>query len=290
MIAPTHIAFGLVCGMVAGVDNKTSLAILAGGALLPDIDHPLSAIGRVLFPISIPLNKAFGHRGFVHSLVLWVPLTCLGYFWPPLYLIGGGAISHCIIDTWTLSGLPMFTPITEKIFVLAKRAYRIATGSRAEMIFLAFLVFLTLAIGHVSSRGGFRAMMLSLMGNYQMAVEAYQREGTTVCNMEGKLRFPDGEIEEKKWLIIGGVGSGGLTIYDAEKQQAIQVPAQATFLKAVLKKTDQKWSTLKISTPTELKAGSGFCRAKDKWRAVQAGEMLIGYFIYSGQIELGPPL
>jgi hypothetical protein len=91
---------------------------------------------------------------------------------------------------WT--SLFMFTPITEKIFVLAKRAYRIATGSRAEMIFL------TLAIGHVSSRGGFRAMMLSLMGNYQMAVEAYQREGTTVCNMEGRLRFPDGETAKSK--------------------------------------------------------------------------------------------
>lgn len=133
-------------------------------------------------------------------------------------------------------------------------------------------------------------MMLSLMGNYQMAVEAYQREGTTICNMEGRLRFPDGEIEEKKWLIIGGVGTGGLTIYNAEKKQAIQVPAQATFLKAVLKKNDQKWSTLKITTPTELKAGAGWWRVIDKWRAVQAGEMLVGYFIYSGQIELGPSL
>ena len=66
MIAPTHIAFGLVCGLVAGVDEKTSLAILAGGALLPDIDHPLSAIGRILFPISIPLNKAFGQIGRAH--------------------------------------------------------------------------------------------------------------------------------------------------------------------------------------------------------------------------------
>lgn len=53
--------------------------------------------------------------------------------------------------------------------------------------------------------------------NYQMAVEAYQREGTTVCTMEGRLRFTDGEIEENKGLIIGGVGSGGLTIYDTEK-------------------------------------------------------------------------
>jgi hypothetical protein len=46
----------------------------------------------------------------------------------------------------------------------------------------------------------------------------------------------------------------------------------------------------KISTPTELKAGTGYCRVKDKWRAVQAGEMLIGYFIYTGQVELGPSL
>jgi hypothetical protein len=58
----------------------------------------------------------------------------------------------------------------------------------------------------------------------------------------------------------------------------------------VLKKTAQKWSTLKLSTPTELKAGSGYCRAKDKWRAVQDEELLIGYFIDSGQVELGPSL
>jgi len=37
--------------------------------LLPDIDHPKSLLGQRLKWLSYPIARAFGHRGFTHSLL-----------------------------------------------------------------------------------------------------------------------------------------------------------------------------------------------------------------------------
>ena len=79
MTAPTHIAFAMACGLLSG-SPAFAIKLLAGGALLPDIDHPQSAIGRIFFFISYPLNRTFGHRRHVHSLVVWIPFTIAGFF------------------------------------------------------------------------------------------------------------------------------------------------------------------------------------------------------------------
>ncbi len=43
--------------------------------LLPDIDHPKSFLGQRLSWISKPVARAFGHRGFTHSLLAVLALS-----------------------------------------------------------------------------------------------------------------------------------------------------------------------------------------------------------------------
>jgi membrane-bound metal-dependent hydrolase YbcI (DUF457 family) len=289
MTAPTHIAFALATAVITGADT-TVLGLVAGGALLPDIDHPLSAIGRVFFFLSIPLNKLFGHRGLVHSLVIWLPFTLLGFLWKPLFFIGGGAISHCIIDCLNLSGVSLLHPISEKIFVLASQKYRIKVGSRNEFILMIALGLVGWGGGYIGSRGGMRTMLQAFLGNYQMAVERYMREGPQICRMEGRLRFPDGSIREGSWLIIGTEGTGAfvpLAVYDEKEKKILHIPKNAEFLKARLKVSAQQWHTLRLTAPATLKEGIAFFNPAKQWHLAGPGDSVFGYVIYEGSVSLG---
>ena len=110
--------------------------IIAGGylgALLPDIDHPGSKIGRALYPVAWVVNKLFGHRGATHSL-LALFLTSVLFILPSLKLTGFagfmytqfaigvavGFLSHLILDMSTKSGVPLLHPFTRKSFRIAK--------------------------------------------------------------------------------------------------------------------------------------------------------------------------
>ncbi|MEJ1267581.1 metal-dependent hydrolase [Pantoea ananatis] len=55
--------------------------------LLPDIDHPKSLLGQRLRWLSHPIARAFGHRGFTHSLLavaasLWLFQINVPKSWP----------------------------------------------------------------------------------------------------------------------------------------------------------------------------------------------------------------
>ena len=49
----------------------------AAASLLPDADHPKSWLGRRLGGLSKYLNRRFGHRGFLHSLLVLLILTAV---------------------------------------------------------------------------------------------------------------------------------------------------------------------------------------------------------------------
>ncbi len=290
MTAPTHIAFAVASALIGGVESKTVIGLIAGGALLPDIDHPQSAIGRVFFFLSYPLNRLFGHRAFIHSLVLWLPITLLGFFlWSPFGWIGLGAISHAVIDCWNLSGVSLLQPITEKTFVLASKKYRLATGSRSEFILMIVFGFIAWGSGYIGSQGGIRSMLQAFLGDYVMAKESYERQGLKVCYMEGKIRLPNGMIEEGTWLIIGtDKEKDFMSIYDKQSQKIIHIPDQAKFLKAKLKTTDKQWQAVKLNEPAELKEGTAYFKPLKKWYIAKPGDVISGYVIHQDSITLSP--
>ena len=78
MLAPTHSIFGifltLIILAVFGVEwglHWTIILCSILGAIIPDIDHPRSMIGKLFSFISIPLERKYGHRTITHSLIGW---------------------------------------------------------------------------------------------------------------------------------------------------------------------------------------------------------------------------
>ncbi len=87
--------------------------------LLPDIDHPKSLLGQRLRWLSQPIARAFGHRGFTHSLLavaagLWLFQINLPKSSPilPDVLQGLtlGYLSHIVADMLTPAGVPLLWP------------------------------------------------------------------------------------------------------------------------------------------------------------------------------------
>jgi inner membrane protein len=110
-----------------------ALGLAAIGALLPDIDHPSSWVGRRLRLISRPLATVIGHRGMTHSAV--AVLACLmGLRWQgfhrstidPLVI---GYLSHLAADLLTTSGVRLAWPSPRRQAIPLCR-----TGSLGESI------------------------------------------------------------------------------------------------------------------------------------------------------------
>nr|WP_281201043.1 metal-dependent hydrolase [Orenia metallireducens] len=177
------------------VKSKDALFYLTLGSILPDIDPPQSTIGRVFFFISNPLNKMCGHRNFTHSLVLWIAVLIIGHhFYKPLFWLEIGACSHLLLDTWNLSGVTLFKPLTDRIFVMAGLKYRVKVGSKNELAIMFILALMVWGSFNLAELGGFRGMVRELIGDYNIAYNEHQKQGTKVCYLEDKLRMNNGVL------------------------------------------------------------------------------------------------
>jgi len=87
--------------------------------LLPDIDHPKSLLGQRLKWLSQPIARAFGHRGFTHSLLAVAGGVALlqmklpaGWIIPADAFQGMvlGYLSHIVADMLTPAGVPLLWP------------------------------------------------------------------------------------------------------------------------------------------------------------------------------------
>lgn len=129
MTAEGHLLFSVACAIFAKKAELTpALAvgdwwhIIPGAlltALLPDIDHPKSVLGQRLRWISRPIARAFGHRGFTHSLLaimagIYFIRHQLPADWPlPIdayHAMLIGYLSHIVADMLTSAGVPLLWP------------------------------------------------------------------------------------------------------------------------------------------------------------------------------------
>ena len=111
MQSRTHAATGALAGVGIGVlaahglEPAATLALAASGAaLIPDLDHPSSAISRSLGPLTKLLSRGAaaaggGHRGLTHSAMfaagsgllaaaLAVAINATGHPWGPALVLG----------------------------------------------------------------------------------------------------------------------------------------------------------------------------------------------------------
>lgn len=132
--------------------ETATLFVLGGliGGIFPDIDNPVSYIGKLTVPVSSVIGK-FGelagktgpmHRGILHEPVVYLTGLILSYiFCPSLVGLFLGCISHLYLDMFTPAGIPVFFGV--KHFRLAK----IKSGSQQSVIFTWLNVCAAILIG-----------------------------------------------------------------------------------------------------------------------------------------------
>lgn len=123
-------------------------------ALLPDIDHTRSIIGKTVYPLARWLSVKFGHRTITHSLVFYVAVLLLVRTVELLYLnttvfsvlAAYALLSHNVFDMCTRQGIPFFYPFSTRPCVLPGNPnMRVRTNDlRSEAII--FVIFCSMML------------------------------------------------------------------------------------------------------------------------------------------------
>lgn len=143
----THIIGGITASLAfAQISNDNPLILVGAGvigALLPDICHGGSKIGRKLPIISKIVNTMFGHRSFTHSLLfLFLVGMLLHTFIPYKSILLGillGMASHILLDMGTKKGVKLFFPVS----ISVRLPITTKTGSKAEKVVFMLLTMLS---------------------------------------------------------------------------------------------------------------------------------------------------
>ena len=82
MRVATHLIFAECCWFattaVFDIHYETpAVLVTAATSVLPDADYPRSWIGHQLGSVSEDLNRLFGHRSFLHSLLALALITAV---------------------------------------------------------------------------------------------------------------------------------------------------------------------------------------------------------------------
>jgi inner membrane protein len=148
MMKRSHALIGGATGVAMA--HATGASMLAGGivagmaALLPDLDHPHSAVGRLLPRWWHRLTP--GHRGPTHSLVWCLGLAAVAYLAnsavdgePAALLLAmatlAGSLSHVLADGLTVAGVPLWWPFRRRRSVfLGALAFRTRSWPEALVV------------------------------------------------------------------------------------------------------------------------------------------------------------
>lgn len=124
MTGKTHVAGGILAGALIAsslqldvVNTAGVITISAAAALLPDIDTSTSKIGLRVRPVSLLINRLFGHRKLFHAPLLYLLIAAALYYSMPLKLslsIAGGIGSHLLLDSITRRGIPWLYPFRKE--------------------------------------------------------------------------------------------------------------------------------------------------------------------------------
>ncbi len=180
MKVATHLVFAECCwfatSAVLDVHYETAAVLAAAAAsILPDADCPGSWLGYRLGGTSEDLNRLFGHRSFLHSLLALVLVTLalgLPLYWitgrpSPMIAVGVGYGSHLLADMMTLGGVQLFWPSRLIAVFPGRDEYRVVSGGNSERVFVAFALVLALLFYPVS-RVGFDGLIYRLGGDDEL--------------------------------------------------------------------------------------------------------------------------
>lgn len=175
-------------------------------ALLPDIDHTRSIIGKSVYPLARWLSVKFGHRTITHSLVFYVAVLLLVRAVELLYLntsvfsvlAAYALLSHNIFDMCTRQGIPFFYPFSTRPCVLpANPNMRVRTNDlRSEaIIFVIFCSMMLFCMPLFSN--GFWMQYNKVMLNYDHIQRESKRKGDLL-----EITFIDIQKDTVKGILI----------------------------------------------------------------------------------------
>ncbi len=198
MLAPTHSIFGifltLIILAVFGVEwglHWTIILFSILGAIIPDIDHPRSMIGKLFSFISIPLERKYGHRTITHSLVGWLIFSAafsliiiipslvirnsgfeiLGWRWISAFSIS--YLSHLLLDMFNPRGVQILWPDPCRDVIPKNPKFRPHSGSKAE-IFVFFIVLILMVLAFPLSKYGISSSLHWLLATPGSAIEEFK--------------------------------------------------------------------------------------------------------------------
>lgn len=153
MTGKTHIIAGLAVGEAVQyftgqyTDAPLFLGACVVGAMLPDICHTGSKIGRKLPFISHFIRLLFGHRTVTHSLIFMILIGwALSFITSAPWIHYGlllGIGSHLLLDAATTRGILLLWPIKLKV----RLPFYTHTGGSVEHLFMVVITLATLYMG-----------------------------------------------------------------------------------------------------------------------------------------------
>ncbi|WP_414617878.1 metal-dependent hydrolase [Dyadobacter sp. 32] len=161
MSGTNHITGGIVfTGIFASFWNVNIFArpemLAATGffAILPDIDHLKSPIGKAFYPLAKWLDRKYGHRTITHSLTVFIPGIFLVMFLEKLLSTGFSYtlvfafayFSHLLFDMLTKQGVPLFYPFKRNPCVIPGNPDMRLRSSDLKTEAACFAIFILLGI------------------------------------------------------------------------------------------------------------------------------------------------
>jgi endonuclease YncB( thermonuclease family) len=176
----THLIFAECCWFATSAVCNVPYEVpevfaVAAASMLPDADYPKSWLGHQLGSVSEEINRLFGHRSFLHSLlalllitlVLGAPLWRITGNLAPAVAIFVGFGSHLFADMMTLGGVQLVWPRQAIAVFPGRDEYRVVTGSGSEAVFIA-VAFVLAGFFYPVSRMGFDGLLYRLGGADQV--------------------------------------------------------------------------------------------------------------------------
>lgn len=152
MTGNTHIIGGITAGLAFAQVSNYDPIVLVGfsvvGALIPDICHSGSKIGRTFRITSKIVNKLFGHRSFTHSLLfLFFMAIVMNTYISNESITAGvliGMVSHYMLDMATKNGIKLLFPFNITVrFPITTR-----TGSKVENVVATVLTICSVYLAY----------------------------------------------------------------------------------------------------------------------------------------------
>lgn len=232
MQAGTHLAAAVLTLSIArgfGLDvGPLEVGAVAVASLLPDIDTQSSGIGRYARPVSHFIETRFGHRTITHSL-LFTAILCGLLFPLALYSPGVwyaflyGYLSHLLLDTLNINGVPLLWPNPRQWWFFGSRRMRVPYGSPLEATLSVVFVFLALLLYPLGG-DGFDTAFRRVVGTPETAVADYidMRETHEVYAVLNGFNSQTQEPMHGRFRVVEAVGRNGIIVED-DSGRAYQV-------------------------------------------------------------------